>query len=332
MARRSDIQFVVDARSVKDFSKNCSIAIKGVGECTHQAIDETCGTILEAATALVPIDTGALARSADYTIKRGKKGYEARCGYGIGRRNPVNKRTGKAASTYAGRVHEGLGGRNFPMNGQPKFLEQAVYANSDTLQTSAGKAISEYLAKDKLQAINEAAEKRDQILAKLDGATAARIQAGFTAQVGTLLPYPVPTGTIMKRGGVWVLLDSGNKKRRERIEAQSRKNRPKNVRRYKKVSETAQSVRNKEASRWAQKSNLRGRARGSELVRSTGPISSVTHKSTKKKKASKKVQSAQTPSRRKAKKTYQGVSLRADTAIEEFMASVQGSNNEDDDE
>ncbi len=319
MARNATVSFKVDARSIRSMKRNVDMAISGVAECTKESIRDFCEEVLYDAVQLVPIDTGALAESADFIIKGNKKsGYEARVGFGVGKRNPVNKRTGKPASSYAGTVHESVG--TVFQTGQAKFFEQAVYQHESELRTKTGKSIKEYLSTSVVHPKEEVSDKSDSAEAARSSAIQARKYLSFTEQVsGKYLPFPVPKGVVYKKGSRWYLNKQGYRHMEDR--------RAKKVRKYKSTSKTAQSIRDKVLSRYTKQTTQerastpvkprRVQSATKSIPKKTSQVSSAAKKTPSKSSRIKAARSS--ASNRGVQSEYLTSSLRHETALEEFM-------------
>lgn len=114
----------MDDKSLKNFNKQCNIAIEKVGNGSRKALIAACEEILADSMAQVPTDTFTLLLSAFWEVTgHYKTGWQATIGYG-GNGDPVNPKTGKPASYYAVYVHEDLQAQH-PV-GKAKFLEDPV--------------------------------------------------------------------------------------------------------------------------------------------------------------------------------------------------------------
>lgn len=305
MPTTSEIRFKVDARSLRSFRKNVSIAGRGVANSTKDGLIEFCEEVLLDSVQLVPIDTGALAQSNDYKITgNASKGYKAKLGYAIGKRNPVNRRTGQRASAYAGTVHEQIIQHE---NGQAKFFEQALYRHEDELETYTGHAIKKYLSSvvvgefDSEHDENEGESKRQAIIA-------GRSQQGFTEQVdGKLLPYPVPDGMVYYKGGRWWLnRQYGNKK----VHGKKGKT----------SSATEHGVRSKEIHRYtAEKAPTKKRTKRT-TKRTTSSKKQASKVSKKQTATSKSIKGARTSANKRTTKRTKFISeLAHETAMDEYI-------------
>lgn len=309
MATNSEIRFQVDARTLRSFKKKVEIAGRGVAGATKDALIDFCEEVLLDATQLVPIDTGALARSADYQIKgSAKKGYTAKMGYGTLKRNPVNRRTGQRASAYAGIVHEQIRQHE---NGQAKFFEQALYLHEDELETFTGKRISKYLSKVVVSEF-DGEEDEGKGEAERQGIIAARSQESFTEQVdGKLLPFPVPHGLVYHKGGRWWL-------NREKYKKTDKKGR--SGKRGKSTGETARSVRSSEIHRYTRERVVPKKKTKRKTKRRTSQKTKATKVSAKQSKTSKSVKGARTAANKKSVKRAKFIGeLAHETALDEYM-------------
>jgi len=281
------VKMQVHASSLQSFKKNVSIAGRGVAGSTKKGLAEFCEAVLYDSTLLVPIDTGALANSADYKITGSKKqGYKARLGYGIGQRNPINRRTGIPASAYAGTVHETF--RRY-QNGQPKFFETALLMHEDELETYTGKEVRKYLSNNFIAEVDDSISK-DEAWQML---IAGRMQESFTEQVeGKILPFPVPHGMIYFRGGKWFLnhdyYKQSDKQYRHGVKGKTTK-------------KTTQGIRTKEITRHS--------------------VKAAVKPSTKKVSTTKRVKESRTTPNKK--ETHKFISdLAHETALDEFIQAM----------
>lgn len=162
-----NIRWFISTKEGGRFMNMCEAVIRNVGEGTKAATERMCADILSESLYQVPIDTGALASTGDYIVRRRSdvKGYryEGIIGYagftttgiqggrgsthnGLGGRithvrekgpvgarissTKVNSKNGLPVSAYAAVVHEDLD-MPHPRGGKAKFLEDPVrdYAN-----------------------------------------------------------------------------------------------------------------------------------------------------------------------------------------------------------
>lgn len=117
-----------------DFTKNCNVAIERVQRGTKKATTAACEEILEDSLNEVPKDTGNLARSAFYEVQGHYRNFTAKLGYG-GNGDPINAKSGEAASEYMVAVHEDL--EALHVNGKAKFLEDPVRRYQEKFPTRA---------------------------------------------------------------------------------------------------------------------------------------------------------------------------------------------------
>lgn len=94
-----------------------------VNRGTKKATIAACEEIIADSKREVPKETGTLESSAYYEVQGSYSNFVGIVGYG-GNGNPVNPKTGEAASEYMVAVHEDLEA-NHP-NGKAKFLEDPV--------------------------------------------------------------------------------------------------------------------------------------------------------------------------------------------------------------
>ena len=319
---KNEIKFKVDARSLRSFKKNIDVAFQGIAACTKEEIVDFCELVLLDATQLVTIDTGALAHSADFKITgTKKKGFKAKMGYGIGKRNPVNKRTGKKASTYAAAAHEQMKPH---YNGQSKFFEQALYLHEDELETKTGQSIRKYLSSRVVQPKEEPGDTNDKYEAQRENVLQARMNQGFTADVdGKYLPFPVPQGMVFMKGGRYFLVREAFKKQKDR--------RPKSVRQHKSTGQTAYQHRSKEIHRYMTE-RAPVKKKSPKKSRPKGKASKVSKKQSKMSKATKGTRTAadrKTPKKTKQKRKFIG-DLAHETALDEFMEALMDGDKEED--
>lgn len=305
----SEIRFIVDARTLRSFKKKVEIAGRGVVGSTKDGLIDFCEEVLLDATQLVPIDTGALAQSADYQIKGSvKKGFTAKMGYGTGKRNPVNRRTGQRASSYAGTVHEQIRPHE---NGQAKFFEQALYMHENELETFTGKRISKYLS---AAVVTEFSGEEDEGKgdSERQAIIASRSSQSFTEQVdGKLLPFPVPKGLVYRKGGRWFL-------NREFYSKSDKK--PRSGKKGKTSGETERSVRSKEIHRYTRERVVPKKKTKRTTKRTTTAKTKATKVSTTQSKTAKKVKGARTNANKRTVKRTKFISdLAHETAMDEFM-------------
>lgn len=118
------LTFDIRRTDVKNFAASCEAMINRVGNGSRKALVEACNIISENSLAQVPRDTDTLANSQFWEVTGSYKiGWEAVIGYG-GNGDPINPKTGKAASSYMLKVHEDLSTHHFI--GKAKFLEDPV--------------------------------------------------------------------------------------------------------------------------------------------------------------------------------------------------------------
>lgn len=132
-----NIQFWIKQQQYNKFLSTCSAVIRNVGAGTKAATEEACAEIMSDSLSQVPIDTGTLASTAYYLVRRrgdtaGYR-YEGVVGYaGMGgvdgwmqTADAINPKTGKPASRYSAVVHEDLSMPHIH-GGKAKFLEDPV--------------------------------------------------------------------------------------------------------------------------------------------------------------------------------------------------------------
>lgn len=144
------VTFEFDYKDLDMFNKKCQATVRNVVTGTKKATTEACKEILEASLAQVPKDTYTLAMSAFYSVYRrtdtsgNSYKYEGIVGYG-GNGDPINPKTGRAASDYMIAVHEDLTTPH--RNGKAKFLEDPVREyGKDNFARTVFKYASESLA------------------------------------------------------------------------------------------------------------------------------------------------------------------------------------------
>ena len=309
----SKVQFKVDGRSLRSFKKNVDVSIVGVANCTKEELVDFCELVLLDSAQLVPIDTGALAHSAEFKITgNSKKGYKAKVGYAIGSRNAVNRRTGRRVSSYAGIVHESMHGT---YNGQPKFFEQALYQHESELTDKMGQNIKKYLSSTVVQPKEEPGNVNDKYEAQRESTISARMNQGFTADVeGKYLPFPVPTGMIYMRGDRYFL-------NREYYKQQADK-RTKSVRKYKSTSKTAYQHRAQEIHKYTKAKADTKKSTKRRRKTTTSSKTEVTKKNVKQHTTAQKTKSSRTKANTKtAKKTMQRSAVH-EQAMDEFIQAL----------
>jgi hypothetical protein len=135
-----NIQWYISPGEAGKFANSCEAVIRNVGRGTRAATEQACKEILEESLKQVPRDTGALASTGFYEVKRrdALKGYvyEGIIGYagqvGEGYYNDtLNPKSGMPVSTYSTIVHEDL--EAWHIIGNAKFLENPVreYAHAN---------------------------------------------------------------------------------------------------------------------------------------------------------------------------------------------------------
>lgn len=124
---RGEFRIDFDKKSLRDFEAACEVAIRNVMTGSKKATTEACEEILRNSKEQVPTETTTLRQSGFYEVNRrgDVKGYayEGIIGYG-GNGNPINPKTGIAASEYMVAVHEDMTAVH--PNGKAKFLEDPV--------------------------------------------------------------------------------------------------------------------------------------------------------------------------------------------------------------
>lgn len=130
------INFYISKADRNAFASSLEAVITNVGTATKRGTEQACREILADSLAQVPRDTGTLASTAFYEVRRrmstkrhtyeGVVGYAGMVGSGYNR-DRINPKSGSAVSQYAVRVHEDLGARH-PNGGKAKFLEDPVRA------------------------------------------------------------------------------------------------------------------------------------------------------------------------------------------------------------
>lgn len=255
MAKRvlGGVTMKLDERSIRSFKKNVDALIYAEGEYAKEDIADFCDEVLKLSNQLVPVDTGTLAESAGYKITKKGNGYSARMGYGV-TKNPVNPRTGKRASSYAGEVHENYHfteSDGVKANGQGKFFEKALYQYTEDFYRRNKESLRELLTAPTFTARRggtkrfKTQESKDKYYAYMN-----RLSSGFTARHGgRILPYPLNGGKV-KTGRV-------------------------------RTFKTAQSVRAKSNKKFSYNENVRGRnyeSRGAAARRRAVVAKSKTNK------------------------------------------------------
>ena len=322
MAKNS-VKFRVDARSLRSYKKNVDMAFEGIAECSKEELVDFCELVLLDSTQLIPIDTGASAQSGEFKITGSrKKGYKAKVGYAIGKRNPINKRTGKHVSAYIGLVHEQMRPH---YNGQSKFFEQALYLHESELVTKTGKSIRKYLSSRIVQPKEDAANTNDKLEVQRAEILTARMNQGFTADVdGKYLPFPVPHGMIYMHGGRYFLNREFYKQQKDK--------RKKSVRKYKSTKQTAFSHRSKEIHRYTREKAPTKKSTKRQKKQITSAKTKVPKKQTRQRKSTGKTKAARASSKtpKKTMKKRKVISDMAhETALDEFMQAMMDGDKED---
>lgn len=128
------INFYISGDQLKKYAASCEAVIRNVGTATKNGTDQACREILEESLKQVPRDTGTLASTAFYEVRRSgttkRYTYEGVIGYagmgGLGaRRDALNAKSHAMASSYAVKVHEDLNAVHIG-GGKAKFLEDPV--------------------------------------------------------------------------------------------------------------------------------------------------------------------------------------------------------------
>lgn len=120
MARGGRAEFSIE---YSEFARSLQVLLSKVERGTKKATRQACEEILAESLRQVPKDTNTLAKSAFYVIQGKYRNFTAIIGYG-GNGDPINPKTGRAASDYMVVVHEDLQARH-PV-GKAKFLEDPV--------------------------------------------------------------------------------------------------------------------------------------------------------------------------------------------------------------
>lgn len=114
----------VDSKQRSRFDSSCNAVITKVGNGSRKALIAALDTISENSLNQVPRETNTLANSHFWEVDGNyKTGWTGTIGYG-GNGNPVNPKTGQAASEYMVAVHEDLLAHH-PI-GKAKFLEDPI--------------------------------------------------------------------------------------------------------------------------------------------------------------------------------------------------------------
>lgn len=118
------VTFDMRGSQLDRFYANCDAIITKVGNGSRKALIEACNIISEESLNQVPRDTNTLALSQYWEVTGNyRTGWSATIGYG-GNGDPVNPKTGKAASSYMLAVHEDL--TVVHIHGKAKFLEDPI--------------------------------------------------------------------------------------------------------------------------------------------------------------------------------------------------------------
>lgn len=134
------IDFYLSPAVRDQFASSCEAVIRNVDRATKAGTEQACREILEESLKQVPRDTGTLASTAFYDVRRrmatksytyeGIVGYAGQSGVGMSH-DRVNPKSGAAASSYVMKVHEDLEASH-PNGGKAKFLEDPVRAYGAT--------------------------------------------------------------------------------------------------------------------------------------------------------------------------------------------------------
>lgn len=118
------LSFDIRRTDLDKFAASCEATINRVGNGSRKALVEACRIISENSLNQVPRDTDTLANSQFWEVTGSYKTlFEAVIGYG-GKGNPVNPKSGRAASEYMLKVHEDFS--VYHPIGKAKFLEDPV--------------------------------------------------------------------------------------------------------------------------------------------------------------------------------------------------------------
>lgn len=135
MARGGRAEFSIE---YSEFARSLQVLLSKVERGTKKATRQACEEILAESLRQVPKDTNTLAKSAFYEIQGKYRNFTAIIGYG-GNGDPINPKTGRAASDYMVVVHEDLQARH-PV-GKAKFLEDPVREYQHKMRQTYARAI-----------------------------------------------------------------------------------------------------------------------------------------------------------------------------------------------
>lgn len=185
----SGVQVIVDKRSIRSFKRNLSALANVVSEDMVYAAIEFSEEVLADSQSRIPVDTGAAASSAGYTIESAYRGARVRAGYAVAN-DPTNPRTGEPVSSYLTTLHEDL---SIPhSNGEAKFFEKALMQHTESFE---GKGRERLAARLSGATVNTG---RSTPIKHIDYMSPAmsRVSSGWTATKakGQYLPYPATSG------------------------------------------------------------------------------------------------------------------------------------------
>ena len=121
------VEVTMEPGSLAEFEARCQVAIRSIGNGARYATEAACQEIMADSEIEVPKDTWTMMSSGFWEVHKrsdvGGSRFEGIIGYG-GNGDPVNPKTGQAASTYMVALHEDLS--KYHPNGKAKFLEDPV--------------------------------------------------------------------------------------------------------------------------------------------------------------------------------------------------------------
>lgn len=183
------VSLIVDKRSIQSFTKKVDALINVVDSDMQDELEQFCEDVLYDSNSEIPVDTGTAAESAGYVIESFGRGIRSRMGYAISK-DPVNPRTGEAASSYITALHEDI---TVPhANGSAKFFERALYKHSESFYSKGRERMRARLSSNTIDTSRSLPHIKKDYLAPAQ----ARVSSGFTATKakGRYLPYPLKGG------------------------------------------------------------------------------------------------------------------------------------------
>lgn len=178
------VQVIVDKRSIQTFRHKLNMLANVVSEDMVNVAIEFGEEVLAASNALIPVDTGTAAQAAGIKQEPARTGVRVRVGYAVAK-DPINPRTGEAASSYITTLHEDLVTPH--ANGQAKFFETAIAQHSYEFYSKGRMRMAGRLGGDAVNTGPSAPPKHTDYL----GPALSRVSGGYTAthNGGAYLPY-----------------------------------------------------------------------------------------------------------------------------------------------